>query len=123
MTNNKIAPRAAQAAKPISPLMAEYVSWLKAETGYDVDPISVQLSGVLRGAFQKDAPNQARIAEAAAKRAAERAERHERFLVKLAKQGKPTLNSGLHLDGTPAKKVTGRTVARRAVAKSTPVAE
>lgn len=73
-TTNKstVAPRAAFAAKPISPLMAEYVAWLKTETGYDVDPMSVQLSGVLRGTFQKSEGNQKRIADAAAALAAEK---------------------------------------------------
>ena len=96
-----IAPRAAQAAKPITPLMADYVAWLKKETGYEVDPTSVQLSGVLRAEFQKSEGNQRRMAEAAAMAAEEKAARHERFLAKLAKQGTPTINSGLELDGTP----------------------
>jgi hypothetical protein len=113
-TNNKnIAPRAAHAAKPITPLMAEYAAWLKAETGYEVDPMSVQLSGVLRGTFQKSADNQKRLAEAASKAAVEKAARHERFLAKLAKQGRPTINSGLTLDGKPAPK----SATKRATAK------
>ncbi|MFM9920596.1 hypothetical protein [Lacisediminihabitans sp. H27-G8] len=78
MTNNKIAPRAAHAAKPISPLMSEYIAWLKAETGYDVDPMSVQLSGVLRGTFQKSAGNQKRIAAIATRKAAAEKTRAER---------------------------------------------
>lgn len=59
------APLAHFAAKPISPLMESYVAWLKAETGYDVDPMSVQLSGVLRSTFQKSDGNQKRLAHAA----------------------------------------------------------
>ena len=47
------APLAHYAEKSITPVMAEYVAWLKQQTGYDVDPLSVQLSGVLRPAFQK----------------------------------------------------------------------
>ncbi len=78
MTNNKIAPRAAQAAKPISTLMTEYVAWLKAETGYDVDPMSVQLSGVLRGTFQKSDGNQQRIAAIATRKAADEKARTDR---------------------------------------------
>ena len=81
MTNNKIAPRTAQAAKPISPLMSEYIAWLKAETGYDVDPMSVQLSGVLRGTFQKSAGNQARIAAIATRKVADEKPRAERKAV------------------------------------------
>ena len=84
MTNTK-APRAAFAAKPISPLMAEYVAWLKTETGYDVDPLSVQLSGVLRGTFQKSAQNQARIAQVAERLAAEEKARAERKAAREAK--------------------------------------
>lgn len=40
------------ATKEISPFMVEYVAWLKETTGYDVDPLSVQLSGVLRPEYQ-----------------------------------------------------------------------
>jgi sRNA-binding protein len=82
---NKSAPRAAFAAKPISPVMRDYVAWLKAETGYDVDPMSVQLSGVLRGAFQKSPGNQKRIAAASARVAAEKAARAERKAAQQAK--------------------------------------
>lgn len=123
--NKNAAPRAAQAAKPISPLMSEYVEWLKAETGYDVDPMSVQLSGVLRGAFQKSDSNQSRIAEVAVKSAAEKAARHERFLAKLAKQATPIINSGLKLDGTPVKDrpAVKKPAVRKAVAKVAPVVE
>ncbi len=89
MTTNKIAPRAAQAAKPISPLMAEYIAWLKAETGYDVDPMSVQLSGVLRGTFQKSAGNQQRIAAIAIRKAADEKARAERKAEAAKKAAEP----------------------------------
>lgn len=74
----KSAPRAALAAKPISPLMVEYVAWLKAETGYDADPMSVQLSGVLRGTFQKSPAHQLKLSDAAAAKVAAEAARAER---------------------------------------------
>lgn len=103
MTNNKIAPRAAQAAKPISPLMTEYIAWLKAETGYDVYPMSVQLSGVLRGTFQKSAGNQKRIAAIATRKAADDKARAER------KAAAPKVE----------KAVAKKPVARKVVAKAT----
>lgn len=33
--------------------MREYIAWLEKETGYKVDPVSAQLSSMLRPAFQK----------------------------------------------------------------------
>jgi len=78
------APRASYAEKPITPLMAEYIAWLKTETGYDVDPMSVQLSGVLRGTFQKSDGNQKRLAASAARKAQESKARAERKAAKPA---------------------------------------
>lgn len=72
------------ADKAIPPLMQEYVAWLKAETGFDVDARSVYLSSALRGAFQKSPGNQQRIAQAAASVAAEKAARAERKAAKAA---------------------------------------
>jgi len=65
-------------AKPISKVNQDYVDWLEAETGYPVDPITVQLASNLRGVFQKSAGNQKRIADAAAEKAAADAVREER---------------------------------------------
>jgi hypothetical protein len=53
---------ASYADKDITPVMTEYIQWLTEQTGYEVDPLSVQLSGVLRGRFQKSDVNQARLA-------------------------------------------------------------
>jgi hypothetical protein len=76
--NTPKAPRAALATKALSPVMTDYAAWIKAETGYDVDPMSVQLAGTMRTYFQQSEGNQRRIvaaAEAKAKEAAARAER------------------------------------------------
>jgi hypothetical protein len=93
--NKNTAPRGAYAAKPLSPLMAEYVVWLKTETGYDVDPLSVQLSGVLRGTFQKSPQNQARIAAAAERLAAEKMNRAERRATREAKATAPKVDKAV----------------------------
>lgn len=53
------------ADKDIPPVIQEFVEFLKAETGADVDARSVYLGSSLRGAFQKSEGNQARIAERA----------------------------------------------------------
>jgi hypothetical protein len=97
--NKNPAPHDAYASKPISPLMAEYVEWLKIETGYDVDPLSVQLSGVLRGTFQKSPQHQARLAAAAERLAAEEMNRAERKAVREAKAIAPKVEKP-----APAKK-------------------
>lgn len=72
---------AAYATKPLTPTIQDYVVWLKAETGYDVDPQSVALASALRGKFQKSEGNQAalarRAAEATAKAQARIAKRAE----------------------------------------------
>lgn len=68
---------ASYAEKDITPVTQDYIDWLKAETGYDVDPLSVQLSSVLRGNFQKSEGNQARIARRAEERVAEAEAREE----------------------------------------------
>lgn len=56
-------PLANYADKKITPVMEDFVSYIEEQTGYKVDPLSVQLSGVLRGRFQKSDFNQSRIAE------------------------------------------------------------
>ena len=46
------APLAAHAAKDITPTMTTFSDWLTTQTGYKVDPMSVQLGSALRGAWQ-----------------------------------------------------------------------
>lgn len=70
-SNTKKPELAAYAEKAITPVMREYIAWLEKETGYKVDPVSVQLSSMLRPAFQKSDTNQQRLALQSA-RAAER---------------------------------------------------
>ncbi|WP_157439089.1 hypothetical protein [Agreia sp. Leaf244] len=72
------APRAALATKAITPVMADYAAWIKAQTGYDVDPMSVQLAGTMRTYFQQSEGNQKRISDAAAAKAKEVAARAAR---------------------------------------------
>jgi hypothetical protein len=69
---------ASYADKDITPVMADYVQWLEEQTGYKVDPLSVQLSGVLRGTFQKSDFRQEKIAERKEQIEAEEAARAER---------------------------------------------
>lgn len=69
---------AAYATKPLTPTIQEYVAWLKAETGYDVDPQSVALASALRGKFQKSEGNQARLTQAKERVAQEREARAAR---------------------------------------------
>ena len=38
-------------------LILDYCRWLKEQTGYDVDPMSVYLGSALRGEFQKSPGN------------------------------------------------------------------
>lgn len=51
------------ADKDIPPVIQEFVEYLKAETGVDVDARSIYLGSSLRGAFQKSEGNQKRITE------------------------------------------------------------
>jgi sRNA-binding protein len=88
-TTKTAAPKSALAAKPITPVMEAYVAWIKEQTGYDVDPMSVQLSGILRGEFQKSPGNQSRIAEANARVAAEKVARAQRAAARAEKVAKP----------------------------------
>lgn len=71
-------PLAAYADKDITPVMSVYAAWLEEQTGYKVDPLSVQLSGVLRSTFQKSDVNQKRIADRAAEIERENEERETR---------------------------------------------
>jgi hypothetical protein len=62
---------ASYAEKTITPVMEDFAEWLTAQTGYKVDPLSVQLGSALRGTFQKSEFNQNRIATRAEEREAE----------------------------------------------------
>ena len=62
---------ASYADKTITPVMQDFSDWIEQETGYKVDPMSVQLGSALRGIFQKSDFNQERIARRAEERAAE----------------------------------------------------
>lgn len=56
-------PMASYAEKNITPTMQAFCEWIEEQTGYKPDPMSVQLSGVLRSTFQKSDFNQNRLAE------------------------------------------------------------
>lgn len=75
MATKNTPPRAHYAEKEITLVMETFVAYIEAQTGYKADPRSVQLSGVLRGAFQKSEGNQRRLADqkAATQARAERA--------------------------------------------------
>lgn len=121
MTNNKPA-LAHYADKPLTPVIADYVAWLKAETGYEVDPMSVALSSALRGVFQKSPDNQQRIADAAERnlvRAQERADRQKARAEKAGAERWLTTEFKLvQAPPTPATEAAAPTKA--ATAKSTP---
>jgi hypothetical protein len=92
-TNTKTAPKAHLIAKGTTPVVDLFLKYIKEQTGYDADPMSVQLGSTLRGEFQKSQMNQKRIADAAARKkaAAEaRASRAaERAAAKVAKAAEP----------------------------------
>ena len=48
------APLAAHAAKAVTPTMTTFSDWLTEQTGYKVDPMSVQLGSALRGVWQAE---------------------------------------------------------------------
>jgi hypothetical protein len=77
-TTKKQPAQAHRATQPITPVMQELVKYIEAQTGYKADPMSVQLSGLLRGEFQKSPGNQARLAAQTERVAAEKAARAER---------------------------------------------
>ncbi|MGV8881128.1 MAG: hypothetical protein ACOH19_03160 [Rhodoglobus sp.] len=82
MSNPKKTPAQAHyGQKAITPVMVEFIKYLEAETGYKVDPISVQLASLLRGRFQKSPANQTRLAEKAAAVETARKSRSERAAV------------------------------------------
>ena len=63
------APLAAHAAKDITPTMLTFTEWLTTQTGYKVDPLSVQLGSALRGTWQAEGRAMKESASAAPKRA------------------------------------------------------
>ncbi|MER3389672.1 MAG: hypothetical protein RJQ01_06525 [Microcella sp.] len=63
------APLAAHAAKDITPTMQTFAEWLTTQTGYKVDPLSVQLGSALRGTWQAETRAAKESASAAPKRA------------------------------------------------------
>ena len=55
MSNTKKTPALAHyAAKEVTPVIAAYAAWLEEQTGYKVDPLSVQLGSALRAAWQAE---------------------------------------------------------------------
>ncbi|QEO08802.1 hypothetical protein [Protaetiibacter larvae] len=70
-------------------LILDYCRWLKEQTGYDVDPMSVYLGSALRGAFKKSPGNQKRLAAQAERIAAEKVAREQRRAERAAKVEKP----------------------------------
>lgn len=52
----------------VTPHIAEYAQWLSEHTGYEVDPKSVWLSGVLRARWQQERKAEREAAEAKPKR-------------------------------------------------------
>lgn len=119
------APLARYLDKDITPVTADIVAFIKEQTGYDADPMSVQLGSVLRGTFQKSEGNQARIAarkvelEAEAAARAERAEKREAN--KAAKAAKAAEPKAPVAKKTPAVKTAKTATATKAApAKKTP---
>lgn len=89
--------------KDITPTMDRYAKWLTDQTGYEVDPISVQLAGSQRGQFQKSDLNQQALEanrkareEAIKAREERKAERAEAAAAKAAAkaEGKSTTKRG-----------------------------
>lgn len=91
-TTKAAPPKAHLLEKDITPTMDRFCDWIRDETGYDVDPMSVQLGGTLRGEFQKSDVNQAALAESKQRRAEEAearaAKREEREAKKAEKENK-----------------------------------
>lgn len=67
------APLAAHAAKDITPTMQTFAEWLTTQTGYKVDPLSVQLGSALRGTWQAETRAAKESAKPAPKRALRKA--------------------------------------------------
>lgn len=78
------------ADKDIPAVINDFVEFLKAETGVDVDPRSIYLGSALRGTFQKSEGNQKRLADRAVAIEQEKADRivarEERAANKLARE-------------------------------------
>ena len=105
------------AAKPISKVNQDYVNWLAAETGYPVDPVTVQLASNLRGVFQKSAGNQRRIADAAAVKAAADIAREDR---RAAREAAARTKAAEVKAATPAKAAATSTEKKPAAVKRAP---
>ena len=96
-TQNATPPLAHLLDKEITPTMDRYAQWLTEQTGYEVDPRSVQLSGSQRGLFQKSELNQGALdarrkerEEAAQAREARKTERAEAAAAKAANKATAT---------------------------------
>lgn len=124
-------PLASYAEKNITPTMESFVEWIEQQTGYKPDPMSVQLSGVLRSSFQKSQFNQdrlaarkaekERLAQEVADRKAERAQaKEERAAARAAKAAEPKVAKATTAKA-PAKTSTASTkAAPKATAKAAP---
>ena len=51
-------PQAHRASQAITPVMQQFIKYIEAETGYTVDPMSVQLGSLMRAEFQKSPARQ-----------------------------------------------------------------
>lgn len=114
-------PLARYADKDITPTMEVYVGWLKEQTGYDVDPMSVQLSGVLRGTFQKSDINQSRLSEAKLAAKAEAEARAARREERAARRAEREATATEKATAKPAAKAAP--AARKAAAAKAPTAK
>lgn len=129
---------ASYADKTITPVMQDFADYLTEQTGYKVDPMSVQLGSALRGQFQKSDFNQERIARRAEERAAEAeakvqraAEREENRAAKeQAKADRAAAREQAAKDkaaapaktaAKPAAKAAGKTAAAKPAAKTAKV--
>lgn len=131
MTNSKktpTAPLAHRVPTEVSATIQEYSTWLSAQTGVEIDPLSVYLGSQLRGTWQKSAERQSELAQAAKDRAARdaakakaRAER-EAAAAKKAAEPTPATPKAKTAPVAKAKPVRQR-AAKPATPASTPVAE
>lgn len=118
------------ADKVVTPVIEDFSEWLTAQTGYEVDPMSVFLGSALRSTFQKSEQNQERIAASAqAKLDAiaareERAEareaaRAEKEAAKAAKAAEPKAPKAAPAKKAPA--AAAKAPAKKAAAAPAPV--
>lgn len=105
--------------KRITPVITDYVEWLKAETGYEVDPMSVQLSSALRGRFQKSEGNQQRMAARAAEIEQERLDREAARVERAQRKADREAARAEKAAAPKAEKVV-KAPATKAAAKATP---